>query len=441
MKYFGTDGIRGVVDQELDAFLAYKIGLSIGTIILQNNYEKKVLIGNDTRLSNDLIRYSLACGVIEMGVDCYMLGVVPTACVSYLVRKLNYGFGVMITASHNSWEMNGIKVFKRYGHKCSLSEELEIENKIVLNQNKVFQKGKIIQSVGLVNKYIEHVLTSLDLNLSGISIAIDCANGSNYKIASLIFKKLGAKVVSIACSDNGANINNNCGAEFIDNLYKEVISKGCMFGFAFDGDADRLRVVLANGKILDGDDILYIFATYLKENNRLNNNTVVGTIMSNSGLETALEQKGISLVRVDVGDKNVINCMKEKDYSIGGETSGHIALVEYNPTCDALFNALFFLKIVLQEDYNLDNVLNQLNKLPITTSSIVVSKKLRERYSQDNLIVNSIEQEIDKYRNIARIIIRPSGTEPVFRITVESVSEKNNNIIANHLVEFIKSIE
>ncbi len=442
MKYFGTDGIRGVIDETLDAKLAYKVGLSIGASIIHNNYEKKVFIGNDTRLSNDLIKYSLSCGLIDMGVDCYMLGIVPTACVSYLVSKLNVGYGVMITASHNTWDMNGIKVFNRYGYKCNDLEEEEIENRIIkLDTKKEKIKGKILDAKYLVNIYISHLTKTLDINLSGLNITLDTANGSNYLIAPNIFRKLGANVVAIANKDDGKNINNNCGAQYIDNLKGEVLSHGFDYGFAFDGDADRLRVILSDGTILDGDDIIYIFATYLKDTNNLNRDAVVGTIMTNSGLEKSLKEKDIQLFRVDVGDKNVIELMRKENYQLGGESSGHIALSQYNPTCDALFNALYFLKIVTQSGYNLINTLNYLKKTPSLTISISVSPKFRKKYLDDPNFVEEIEKEADKYRENARIVVRPSGTEAVFRITIESESKEQNLSIEDSLVEFINLLD
>ena len=420
MKYFGTDGIRGEIDNGLDSKLAYRVGYAVGRYINDNFYTKKVIIGTDTRISNHLIANAVSCGIMDAGIDCYMLGVVPTACVSYLAKTMDVGFAIMITASHNSWEMNGIKIINRFGLKCSQEEEKTIEQYIDEdNRTLTINKGCVFGAEKYVDNYVNSIINSINLDLTGIDIALDTANGSNYYIAPVLFKKLGANVVCIANHSDGHNINRNCGAQYIEQLRQEVLDHGCDYGFAFDGDADRLRVVLSDGKVLDGDDILYILAKYMQSNNQLNRSTIVGTIMTNRGIEASLRDEGIGLVRVDVGDKNVINKMRSENYNLGGEPSGHIALSDYNTTCDALFNALYLLKAIIVSKLDIRDYLNLMTKYPVIEKNIAISSDCRAKFDNQTFVAK-LQKKIRKLENDCYIIVRPSGTEPVIRLSVES---------------------
>lgn len=438
MKYFGTDGIRGIVNDNISGELAFNVGLGIGKFIIKNNLPLKVIVGKDTRVSGDMLLYSLCSGLMEMGIDTHILGIVPTACVSFLTNKLDVGLGIMVTASHNSWDMNGIKVINNLGYKVSIEEEKEIE-KYILNKTKITTKakGKLSFKNDLVNLYIEHLVNTINVDFNRVNIAIDCANGSNYKIASTVFKRLNANIVPISINNNGFLINEKCGANHIENLVEEVKIHNCSFGFAFDGDADRLRVVTNSGKVLDGDDLLFVFANVLKEKNKLNSLTVVGTILTNSGVEQSLKNKGIKLVRTGVGDRNVVEMMKRFHYSLGGESSGHICFHEYNNTCDALFNALMFLSI-FYKNQNIDDYLIYVNKVPQLNTNIRVTDEKGYDFDNNTVIKNKIKEIIDRYDNKVRLILRPSGTENLFRIMVESESNELNKIITDEVLTWFK---
>lgn len=438
MKYFGTDGIRGVVDDNLNFDHAYKVGRSIAIIINKKQLSKNVIIGKDTRLSGDLLVHALACGLIDYGVNVKLIGIVPTGCVSYLSSKLDVGFGVMITASHNTPDMNGIKVINNLGYKLSSEEEKEIEEIIDNCQDlPVFKKGTIVEDYELVNKYINHV-KQVGCELFGIKIALDCANGSNHKIAPKVFRELGAEVIAINFENNGELINVDCGAMHIEKLKQEVLTHKCDIGFAFDGDADRLVVVLNDGTVLKGDEIIYLFAKYLKQKDELNSLTVVGTIMTNLGCEESLNEIGIKLVRVDVGDRNVIEKMRDNNYSLGGESSGHICLRNYNTTCDALINALQLLKVI---NKNFDEVKTMLLPLKIygnVLKNITVTKEFRKGYDTNYDFKQKLNEIINSYSGV-KIIVRPSGTESVLRIFAESNDNEMNKKAVCHIEKFVKN--
>ena len=438
MKYFGTDGIRGVVNETIDGQLAFDVGLGIGEFIKENNLPKKVIIGKDTRVSGDMLLYALSSGLMEQGIDVQILGIVPTACVSYLTNKLDIGLGLMITASHNSWDMNGIKVINNLGYKISIEEENEIEKYI---ENKVYNfaknKGQLSFKSELVNIYMDHLVNTINIDFDKVNVVIDCANGSNYKIAAEVFKRLNANIIPISINNNGYMINEKCGANHIENLVQEVKLHKCKFGFAFDGDADRLRVVTSCGKVLDGDDLLFVFANVLKETNKLNSLTVVGTILTNSGVEGSLKRKGINLIRTGVGDRNVVEMMKKYHYSLGGESSGHICFHEYNNTCDALFNALKFLSIFYKNE-DIDNYLVYVDKMLQLNTNIIINDK--NIYNIDNNIElkNKINDLVAKYDNKIRLVLRPSGTENLFRIMVESESNELNKMVTDEVLQWFK---
>ncbi len=435
---FGTDGIRGKIDIDITSQLTFKLGKAIARFIYAHGLEKKVIIGKDTRTSGDMLMYSVASSLLDCGIDVYVLNIVPTACVSFLVTKMKVGVGIMITASHNTKERNGIKIINNLGYKLSLDEEREVQ-KLYQKKDKFYseKKGRIIFDDSLVESYKNYIINEIDIDLTNFSIALDAGNGSNYKIAPEVFKRLGANIVPICCENDGEKINENCGAEHIELLKQEVLFHKCDFGFAFDGDADRLRVVLSNGKVLDGDDIIYIIACYLKDRNKLNSLSVVGTVMTNTGVEKSLNDKKINLIRVDVGDRFVVECIRKNNYCLGGETSGHICLHEYNTTCDALFNAVFFMKICLQKNCELDDYLIYLNKIPQTLTNIGVDTFTKQRFLHDETIYSDVDKVQLKYLNEAKILIRPSGTEDKIRIMVESGSVELNKLITKEIRDII----
>ncbi len=438
MKHFGTDGIRGVVDDTLHFSLAYSVGKSIAANIMKQNLTKKVIIGKDTRLSGDLLTHAIACGLMDFGITVEMLGVVPTGCVSYLSSKLDVGYGVMVTASHNAPNMNGIKIMNRFGYKLTDQEEQNIEETMEeCHLLPVFEKGTISHRSDLVTKYENH-LKNIAPPLNGIRIAVDCANGSNSVFAPKLLRDLGAEVISIHCEQNGAIINQNSGALHSEKLREEVLLHHCHIGFAFDGDADRLVVILNNGKELMGDELLYLFANYMLENDELNSLTVVGTIMTNLGCEESLKQQGIRLLRTDVGDKNVIEAMRANNYALGGESSGHICFRNYNTTCDELLNALVLLKIVQNNFSQIYTKLLPFKKYNSVLKNIAITKELRKVFNTDETIQTKLKDIIAQYTDV-KIIVRPSGTESVIRIFCESPDSAKNQKVACQIEKFLKN--
>ncbi len=427
-KYFGTDGIRGVVNDELNFLLAYNVGKSLATFLTKHKKTKSVIIGNDTRVSADLITHAVACGLCDYGVNVKLIGIVPTGCVSYLSGKLDVGAGVMITASHNAPNMNGIKLINNLGYKFTTADELEIEKYIDLNLPATKQKGKIETSLELVEKYVNFLTSEVGCNLSGVNVALDTAFGSNYKIAEQVFKKLNANVILINNDCCGEKINVDCGALNVNKLTHEVKLHKCDFGFAFDGDADRLIVVLKGGRVLNGDDMLFVLGCYLLNKNKLNSRCVVGTIMTNSGVEESFNEVGINLIRTDVGDRNVIEEMLKNNYSLGGESSGHICVSQLNTTCDALINALYLLKIVKLENLNLNEFLLHLKKVPQIIKNVKVSSDVRKTFDS-NLVLRKQLCKLSKKHQNTRIVVRPSGTESVIRIMAEGDPFETNQVV------------
>jgi len=427
---FGTDGIRGLVDKEINAKLAYDIGRGFAMYIIKHKLGNKVVVGCDTRTSSDVYVSAVSCGLVDMGINVEIVGIVSTPMISFFVSRFNYSGGVMITASHNDHTYNGIKVFNQFGEKISSSGEQEIERNIFKQLNKIKCKGTITINNDLIDKYLTYLKENFPLDLSDKKIVLDCANGSNFHFAPTIYESLGANVIKISCNNDGNKINKNCGANHIERLVRFVKKYKADIGFAYDGDGDRLRVVLQNGIILSGDDILLIFSLYLQKKCELKNQSVVGTIMTNLGMEQTLSHHGITLYRSDVGDKNVIQLMSNQSLSIGGESSGHICFLNYIPNCDALYNSLFFMKCY-NELIDFDTILSSSIKLPNVTKNIQVDKLFRSNFDK-NIQLHKELDFIQKQYKSSRIIVRPSGTEPVIRIYVEGETmEENENIVKN----------
>lgn len=436
---FGTDGIRGVVGVGLTCELAYKVGLSFGEYLIKHKKSKKIVIGKDTRDSGDMFVMSIVAGLTNMGIDVTYVGIVSTPMVSFLIGQQEFAGGIMITASHNDYTYNGIKIFNEFGEKLGIEVEIEIDKQLNKAKKLAKFKGHVVYNKSIIQSYIDYIFSVCYSDLSKKTIVLDCANGSNYIIAPQIFKLMNANIITCSCENNGLKINKNCGANYIENLKSEVICHNADYGFAYDGDGDRLRIVLRDGKVLDGDDILYIFAKYLKQKRKLKNMTIVGTIMTNMGLEEMLDRDNIRLIRTDVGDKNVINAIRDNHLSLGGEPSGHICLYEHNCTCDALFNCLYFLKIVNSNEINLSAILNLDFKYPSAIKNIVIDKKLRENWNE-NIDVKKIVNKYVGENKEEKIVIRPSGTEPIIRLYVEGKSEIKNKIIIDAIEKDIKEI-
>lgn len=413
--FFGTDGVRGVFDKTLTIDIAYHIGLSLS----QQKSCKKIIIGQDTRLSGNIIKHALCLGLMRGGVKVVDVGICPTAGISYLTTTQNFDYGIIVTASHNSSEYNGIKIFGSNGEKIDENIENNIE-KNLFNFSYINNIGTYVYDEMLIENYIKF-LKSETIDLSGYKIVLDCANGAAYKIAEKIFKDTKADVIVIGNKPNGTNINEGCGVMHIDNLVHAVKLYKADMGFAFDGDSDRVLAVDEKGDIVNGDKIIYLFAIKYKAENKLNGDKVVCTHMTNLIIENELKKFGIKMQRTDVGDKYIVQALDKENLIVGGEECGHIFLKDKLTTGDGILNAINIAKICREENKKLSEFFNF--KLNIQIKSNI-------KCSDKNNILKCKElQEIvqilqDKYKNNFKIIIRPSGTEEVIRVLVEAKDKK-----------------
>lgn len=433
--FFGTDGLRGKFNDDLSFSVIYNCGNALGSEI----FGARILIGRDTRSSGDLVSLAFACGAMNAGSNIVDIGVCPTAGISYLTKKFHFDFGVVISASHNPAEFNGIKIFDKYGKKIGDRWEEKLEKKFLKQTTLPFdQVGHYKFDDGLTDEYERFLIEVLDFSLKGKKIVLDCANGASYKIAKRVFKSKGAKIVLLAGNPSGININKNCGALHLKNLQKAVLKHSADMGFAFDGDSDRVIAVDEKGNILTGDNLVYIFACYYKKINKLLDSYVVGTRHTNMGIEKALAEKGIGLIRTEIGDKYVSAKLIEKDLLIGGEQSGHIIVRDLLTTGDGILNALLLSYISIKENKNIsalcDAVLYHQENL-----NVEVKDKLQVINSER--LTKTVEFAEQKLGKNGRIMIRLSGTEPYIRIMVESLNEMIAKEIAEEIASNIRQID
>ena len=423
MIKFGTDGIRGKFGEDLTLDIAYKIG---------NALKGNIIIGQDTRASGKELSAKLIQGASDAGNSITYIGVCPTAGIAYLTQSCNFDYGVVITASHNPSEYNGIKLFSGKGLKISPEVEQYIEKQI--NSNDVIKakyKGPITYSYSYVNEYKKFLQKSISAPLNDIHIVLDCANGASSTVAPSVFYNLGARVSKIGCEPNGQNINDNCGSTHIENLQNEVIKKHAQLGFAFDGDGDRLIAVDEKGNVIDGDMLLYMLALDYKKHNKLGENPqIVGTIITNLGIEKALNSLGINLIRTNVGDKYVSAELENKDLVLGAEQSGHILLKDKLSTGDGILSALAVAEICALNNKKLSEFFNfDLYE----QTAINVEVKDKDAIFNCKQLQDVIIEQKELLGDLGRIIVRKSGTEPVIRVMVESENEQINKLIANEI--------
>ena len=441
-KYFGTDGIRGKANSTImNAEMALKIGMAAAEFFTRGNKTHYALIGKDTRLSNYTIEPALVAGFLSMGMNVYLTGPIPTPGVSALVRSMRCDVGIMISASHNHYTDNGIKIFDPMGCKLSDKQEASIEKLIdiknrVLVKSESLGRAKRIDDAG--GRYIEHLKSkiSFDLKLNGIKIVIDCANGAAYKVAPLILWELGAEVIPINVSPDGKNVNKKSGSTDTSNLIKEVLKNKANVGVALDGDADRVIIVDEKGKQINGDCILAILASHLKEENDLENNTVIGTVLSNKGLEDYLKSKKINFLRANVGDRNIIKEMQKEKCFLGGEPSGHIILGNNNATGDGILAALEILGIMIKKQNKLSTLAKIFSPYPQVSKDYIIKKSTKA-----DKIIQQSKSEILKlktgFKRDIRLVIRKSGTENKIRIMVESKDKKLANKIVSQSLDIL----
>ncbi len=441
-KYFGTDGVRGIANVKLTATLAYRIGRYIGQY--PNGKKNKILLGRDTRLSGNMLDSALIAGITASGGDVYELGVTTTPSISYLVENNDYDFGIMISASHNPFFDNGIKIFAPTGEKLSNDIELLIEKYIDNEQDDLplisnEKLGRLIIAKEQMNEYLDFLATKADGDYSKLHVLIDCAHGSSSVTAKKLFiDRLHLNAEILNDSFNGTNINDNCGSTHINFLCKKIKEGNYDLGLAFDGDADRLILVDSKGDVVDGDKTMYLNALYMKEKGLLTDNKIVITVMSNLGLKKALTNKGIDYEETSVGDKYVQAKLKEKHLSIGGEQSGHIIFNDDLNTGDGMLTAIHTLNVIANKGMSLEELTKDCLSFPQVLENVGVSNKdAVMNHVGFNQLINTLEKSLN---GDGRILVRPSGTEQLVRVMVEASSTEICQKIVDELVEYIKGI-
>lgn len=442
-KYFGTDGFRGEANVDLTVEHAYKVGRFLGWYYGQKTPDERcrVVIGKDTRRSSYMFEYSLVAGLTASGADVYLLHVTTTPSVSYVVRTEGFSCGIMISASHNPFYDNGIKVINERGEKLEESVILEVEKYLdgEMGEIPLARKEYIGRTVDFAagrNRYIGYLISIATRSFKNMKVALDCANGSASSIAKNVFDALGAETHVMNNEPNGLNINTDCGSTHIEYLQKFVTDKKCDIGFAYDGDADRCIAVDRNGQVVDGDSILYICGKYMKEQGTLFNHTVVTTIMSNFGLYKAFDREGIAYVKTAVGDKYVYENMAATGHCLGGEQSGHIIFSKHATTGDGILTSLKVMEVVLEKKQPLDKLVSELEIYPQVLKNVRVKDKTA---AQDD---EAVQAEVAKVTELlgsdGRILLRQSGTEPVVRVMVEAPDNETCERYVDQVIEVMR---
>ncbi|MDQ0149926.1 phosphoglucosamine mutase [Eubacterium multiforme] len=441
-RMFGTDGVRGVANTELTAELAYNLGRAGAYVLTEAAHKPKILVAKDTRISGDMLEAALVAGILSVGAEAVILGVIPTPAVAHLTREYGADAGVMISASHNPVEYNGIKFFNSNGYKLSDDLEDEIQRVIETNFEGVpsptgVDLGREVVEVSALDDYIEFAKNTTSTSLKGMKIALDCANGASYEASVKAFRDLGADVYVINDNPDGTNINEKCGSTHPEELMDYVVKKGCDLGFAFDGDADRCLAVDEKGNLINGDFILALCAKHLKDIGRLKDDTLVVTVMSNLGLNIACEKLGIKTLKTKVGDRYVLEEMRNGGYVLGGEQSGHIIFLECNSTGDGLVTALQVASIVKRNNKTLSELCSIMKELPQVLVNAKVPNEMKDIYLKDKEIIEEIERMEKLMDGKGRVLIRPSGTEPLVRVMLEGEDQEEIDKLAHNLANMI----
>jgi len=448
-KYFGTDGIRRIANTELTPELVYKVAKAGAYVFSKHlDHAPTILIGRDTRLSGTLIESAMTAGFLSYGANVKSLGVIPTPGVAYLTKKLKADASVVISASHNTYDFNGIKYFSNKGMK--IPDEIEYEIEELIDSDKLSELTAVADKIGvsensenLIEEYIFFLRKNFEENIEKYNrkdfiVGLDVANGATYKVAEEVFKKIGINYKLINNSPDGVNINANCGSTHLEGLKKLVKENGLSLGIAYDGDGDRCLAVDENGNEVDGDMLLAIFASYLKENEKLKNNTLVATIMSNLGLKKFASNNNLQFKETKVGDRYVLEEMLKNDYNLGGEQSGHIILLDYNPTGDGILTSLMLIQILLEKNVSLSKLCDIIKKYPQVLINVKVDNNKKQDYENDQEI-KSLKEKLEKeFSGDGRVIIRASGTEPLIRVMIEGEDQKYIEEKATELANLIK---
>ncbi len=444
-KYFGTDGIRGVANETLDAELAYKVGCAAAAVLLeQKGIKPLILIGKDTRISSDMLEAALIAGICSGGADVLPLGVLPTPAVAYLTIRMKAGMGIVISASHNPFEHNGIKIFDHNGFKLSdaLEERVErmLDGRESCGKKTHEQLGRVRSDDGRgAEMYVDYLINAAETDIKGLRIVVDCANGAASKTAARLFSSFELDFELLHDHPNGININDGCGSTDIEHLCSIVKAGGFDLGLAFDGDADRCLCVDERGEIVDGDKMMAVMGRHMKEIGSLKNNTVVATVMSNIGFHEFAEKNGIQLMCASVGDRNVLEMMQKHGCNIGGEQSGHIIFLDDATTGDGQLAAVKFLSVVALSGEKVSRLVSAVPQYPQVLKNIPVAggNEAKEAVMECAELKRAVREEEQKL-GAGRILIRPSGTEALIRVMVEAKTEKKAVEVADRLIELIK---
>ncbi len=445
-RLFGTDGVRGLANEELTPILAMQLGQA-GAYVLTKEKEHKptIMVGCDTRISGDMLANALMAGACSVGANCIYVGVMPTPAVAYLTQKYKVDAGVVISASHNPMEFNGIKFFDGEGYKLPDAMEDEIEALIRDNMQGVkfptgAGVGKVKYRTDAREEYINHSITSVNVDLQGMKIVVDCAEGASYYTSVEALKELGANVVAIHTNPDGVNINANCGSTHMEELQARVVAEKAHVGLAFDGDADRLLAVDENGRMVDGDQIMAIVGNHMRKQGKLKNDVIVATVMSNLGFFLMAEKNGIKAEQTKVGDRYVLERMKEIGASLGGEQSGHVIFLDENTTGDGLLSALHLLQVMVETGEKLSTLATIMEVMPQALVNAKVANHKKDHYMEYPEIASAIQAITDKFAGEGRVLIRPSGTEPMVRVMIEGKDQAQIQKEAEDLANLIQEI-
>jgi len=445
-RLFGTDGVRGVANEELTPMLAMQLGQAGAYVLSKENAHKPtIMVGCDTRISGDMLANALMAGACSVGANCVFVGVIPTPAVAYLTRKYKVDAGVVISASHNPVEFNGIKFFDGSGFK--LPDSLEDEIEALLKDNMQGVKFPIGPGVGKIKyrtdareEYVNHAIQSVNVDLSGLKIVVDCAEGASFYTSVEALKELGGNVVSIHNNPDGTNINANCGSTHMEELQARVVYEKANVGLAFDGDADRMLAVDEYGNIVDGDQIMAIVGNYLRAQGKLKHDTIVATVMSNLGFFLMAEKENLTIERTKVGDRYVLERMKEIGASLGGEQSGHVIFLDENTTGDGLLSALHLLQVMVETGKPLSELAQIMQVLPQALVNAKVANHKKDKYMEFPEIAEAIQNLEIKYAGEGRVLIRPSGTGPLVRVMIEGKDAEVIKEDAEVLAKLIQDI-
>ena len=445
-RLFGTDGVRGVANEELTPLLAMQLGQA-GAYVLTKEKEHKptIMVGRDTRISSDMLANALMAGACAVGANCVYVGVLPTPAIAYLTRKYKVDAGVVVSASHNPVEFNGIKFFDGNGYKLPDALEDEIEALIKNGMKDVkfptgASVGKIKYRTDAREEYINHSMKAVNIDLRGLKIVVDCAEGASYYTSIEALKELGGEIVAIHNNPDGTNINANCGSTHMEELQARVVYEKADIGLAFDGDADRLLAVDELGNIIDGDQIMAIVGNHMKSQGKLEGNRIIATIMSNLGFFLMGEKNGIAIEQTKVGDRYVLERMREIGASLGGEQSGHIIFLDENTTGDGLLSALHLLQVMVETKESLSELSKVMEVMPQALVNAKVPNHKKEKYMDYPEIAEAIAKLDEKFAGEGRVLIRPSGTEPKVRVMIEGKDKKQIDAEAKKLAELIQNI-